>query len=79
MKNLKRKSGTRLMIERDALDEDRFAPDRKREIAYLLRMKDRELAREQRWERDHLCEKHNSVLSRTGKCSVCELLGGPNR
>lgn len=73
-----RKSSARLMWERDAIDQDQFASERKRKVAYMLRMRDQELAREQKWERAHLCEKHNVVLSRTGKCAACELLGGPN-
>jgi len=69
------KSGTAAMLEDEALEKERKLTQKQR--AFLL-MRDREMQRQEEWEKTHVCPKHHVVLARNGSCFLCEREGhGP--
>lgn len=82
-KKLDRKTGTQKMWDQIAIEEQRIAQGRVvknlPESSYYGKLGKRRLSKEEQWTRNHRCEKHNVVLARNGKCSICEMFGGPNK
>lgn len=78
MKTAQRKSGTRLMNERAALEDEQRHNGVNAKVRYMLQQRDRELRQEEVWDRAHRCPVHHLTLSRTGICALCELSGGPH-
>ena len=86
IKSIMAKSGAKRGLSGDAsmnhdlnMEIERSLDSRRnRQLAFIMSLQAKEMAREDEWARNNVCEVHHMVLAKNGKCFMCEQLSGPH-